>query len=72
MIKSRILRQTGNVARMEEDSKVSKILIGKFTAKRLLGRLRFRWKENIRMDPKEIGVNTSNWIDSALDREPLH
>ena len=26
---------------------------------------RRRWEDNIRMDPKEIGVNTRKWIDSA-------
>ena len=32
------------------------------------------WEENIRMDFKEIGVNMTNWVDSAEDRfigEPL-
>ena len=25
--------------------------------------------DNIRMDLKEIGINTRNWVDSALDRD---
>ena len=29
---------------------------------------RSRWKDNIKMDLKEIGINTKNWLDSALDR----
>ena len=29
---------------------------------------RSRWKDNIKMDLKEIGINTRNWLDSALDR----
>ena len=33
--------------------------------KRPLGRPRRRWEENIRMDLKEIGINTRNWVDSA-------
>ena len=28
-----------------------------------------RWEDNIRMDLKEIGINTRNWVDSAQDRE---
>ena len=36
-----------------------KILAGKPTGKRPLGRPRHRWEDNIRMDLKEIGVN---WI----------
>ena len=34
-----------------------------------LGRPRRRWEDNIRMDLKEIGINTRNWIDSAQDRD---
>ena len=34
-----------------------------------LGRPRRRWEENIRMDLKEISVNTRNWVDSTQDRE---
>ena len=36
--------------------------------KRLLGRPRHRRKNNIRIDLKEIGNNTRNWVDSAQDR----
>ena len=36
-----------------------------------LGRPRRRWKDNIGMDLKEIGVNTRNWVDSAQDRDYL-
>ena len=35
---------------------------------RSLGRPRRRWEENIRMDLKELGFNTRNWIDSDQDR----
>ena len=34
-----------------------------------LGRPRRRWEDNIRMDLKEIGINTRNWVDSAPDRD---
>ena len=27
------------------------------------------WGFNIRMDIKEIGINTRNWVDSAQDRD---
>ena len=27
-----------------------------------------RWEDNIRMDLKEISINTRNWVDSAQDR----
>ena len=48
----------------------SKILIGKPTGNRPLGRPRRRWKENIRMGLEEIGTNAGNWADSAQDRNP--
>ena len=65
MIKSIILRWAGHVARMEEGRSALKILIGKPTGKRPLERRRRWWDENIRMDLKEIGINTRNWVDSA-------
>ena len=34
--------------------------------KRPLGRPRRKWEDNVRMNLKEIGVNTKNWIDSTL------
>ena len=45
-----------------------KILTGKPTGKRPLGRPRRRWEDNIRMDLEEIGINSGNWVDSAQDR----
>ena len=32
------------------------------------GKPRSRWEDNIRIDPEEIGINASNWVDSAQDR----
>ena len=40
-----------------------------FTGKRPLGRPRRRWEDNIRIDFKEIGINTRNWADSVQDRD---
>ena len=54
---------------MEESRSAFKILTGKPTGKRPLGRPRRRWEDNIRMDLKEIGINTRNWFYSALDRD---
>ena len=41
---------------------------GKPTGKRLLGSPRSRWEDDIRMDIREIGINTRNWFGSAQDR----
>ena len=54
---------------MKEARSAFKILTGKPTGKRLLGIPRRRWKDNIRMDLKEIGANTRNGVDSAQDRD---
>ena len=43
VIKSRRLRWTGHVARKEEGRSAFKIVAGKPTGKRSLGRLRSRW-----------------------------
>ena len=53
---------------MEEDRSAFKILTGKPTGKRPLGRPRRRWVDNIRMDLEEIGISAGNWVDSAQDR----
>ena len=68
-IKSRRLRWAGHVARMEEDRSAFKILTGKTTGKRPLGRSRRRWEDNIRIDLKEIDINTKNWVDLDQDRD---
>ena len=60
MIKSRRLRWAVHVAWMEEGRSVFKILTGKPTGKRSLGRPRRRWEDNIRMNLEEIGINAGN------------
>ena len=54
---------------MEEGRSTFKILTGTPAGKRPLGRPRRRWKDNIRMDLNEIGINTRNWVDSAQDSD---
>ena len=54
---------------MEEGRRAFKILTGKPTGKRSLGRPRSRREDNIRMDLKEIGIDTRNWVDSSQDRD---
>jgi hypothetical protein len=66
-IKSRRLRWAGQVAEIEEGRSAFKILKGKPTGKRSLGRLRHRWEESFRMNLEDIGINAGNWVDSAQD-----
>ena len=60
VVKSRRMRRDGHVARMEEGRSAFKILIGKPTEERQLGRPRRPWEDNIIMDLEEIGINTRN------------
>ena len=53
---------------MEEVRSAFKILAGKPTGKRPLGRPKCRWEDNIRMDLEEKGITVRNWVDSAQDR----
>jgi hypothetical protein len=54
---------------MEEGRNTFKILTGTPTGKRTSGKPRWRWEDNIRMDLKEIGINTRSWVDLAQDRD---
>jgi hypothetical protein len=69
VIKSRRLRWSGHVARMQEGRRAFKIVTGKPTGKRPLGRLGRKWEDNIRMDLEDICVNAGNWADSAKERD---
>ena len=70
VIKSRRLRWAGYVARIEEGRGTLKIYqLGYTSGKGPLGMPRRRWEDNIRMDLKEIGINTRNWVDSAQGRD---
>ena len=64
----RMIKWAGNLARMDEGRTALKILTGKLTRKRLLGRPRSRW-DNILINLKEIGINARNWVDLAQDRD---
>jgi hypothetical protein len=45
-----------------------RIWVGKPEGKRPLGRQRYRWVDNIKMDLREIRWGGMAWIDLALDR----
>jgi hypothetical protein len=68
-VKSRRMRWTGHVARMGEERKLYKVLVGKPEGKRPLGRPRRRWEDGIRMDLREIGWGSVDWIQLARHRD---
>jgi hypothetical protein len=45
-----------------------RLLAGKPEGKRLLGRPRRRWIDNIKLELLEIGLNVVDWIGLAQDR----
>jgi hypothetical protein len=68
-VKSRRMRWARHVARMGEERKVYKVLVGKPEGKRPLGRPRRRWEDGVRMYLKEIGLGGVDWIRLAQDRD---
>jgi hypothetical protein len=63
------MRRAGHVARMGEERRVYKVLVGKPEGKRPLGRPRRRWEDGIRMDHMEIGWGGGvNLIRLSQDR----
>jgi hypothetical protein len=55
-VKSRRMRWAGHVARMGEERKLYKILVGKPEGRKPLGRPRRRWEDGVKMDLREIGL----------------
>ena len=58
-----------HVARMDDHRSAFKILTGKPTGKRPLGRPKRRWEDNIRLDLEDIGINARIWVESDQDRD---
>jgi hypothetical protein len=69
VIKSRIMRWVGHVARMGEGRGVYRVLVGKPEGRKPLERTRRRWGHNIRMDVREVGCGCADWMELAQDRD---
>jgi hypothetical protein len=57
-----------HVAPFGEKRNANRLLVGKPEGKRLLGRPRRRWVDNIGMDLGELGWGGVDWIGLAKDR----
>ena len=69
VVRSRRMRWAGHVTLMGEGRGVHRILVGKPEGKRLLGRPRCRWNDNIKMDVQEMGGVCGDWMELVQDRE---
>jgi hypothetical protein len=69
VIKPRIIRWAGHGARMGKERGVYRVWVGKLEGKRLMGRPRRRWEDNIRMDLQKVGCRDMDWIELAQARE---
>jgi hypothetical protein len=65
VIKLRKMMWAGHVARMGEGRGVYSVLVGSPEGKRPLGRPRRRWKDNNKLDLREVGIDGPNWIRLA-------
>jgi len=69
VVKSRIMRWAGHVARMGQGRGLHRVLVGKPEGKRPLGRPRRRWEDSIKMDLQEVGAGYGDWMELAQDRD---
>jgi hypothetical protein len=63
------MRWAGHVARLGEERNVYKVLVGKPEGRRPLRRPRRRWEGGIKMDLREMGWGSGEWIQLAQDRD---
>ena len=69
VVKLRIMRWAGHVARMGQGRGVYRVLVGKPEGKRSLGRPRRRWEDNINIDVQEVGGGCEDWMELAQVRD---
>ena len=48
---------------------MKRVLVEKHEGRRLLGRPRRRWEDDIKMDLQEVGCGCIDWIELAQDRD---
>ena len=68
MLNSRRLTWAGHVERVGEGD-AYRVLVGKVEGRRPFISSRHRWKDNIKMNLREVGRESMDWIDMAQDRD---
>jgi hypothetical protein len=69
VLKSRRMRRAGRVAGKGERRGTYSIWVGRPEGNIPRGRLRRRWKDNIKIDLQEVGWEVMDWLDLAQDRD---
>ena len=62
------MRWLGHVARIGQIRDAYRVLVGNPEGNRLLGRPRFRWEDNIKMDLQAVGCGGMDLIELAQGR----
>jgi hypothetical protein len=61
------MKWEGHVACIGEGRGIYRVLVGRPEGKRPLEGPRRRWKDNIKLDLRETGIDGANWIQLAQD-----
>jgi hypothetical protein len=69
VIKWRVIKWAGHVARVGEGRVVYRILVGKSEGKSPLGRPRIRWELNIKVNFQEVTRGGGDLKEHAQDRD---
>jgi hypothetical protein len=69
VIKSRKMRWAGHVERMGGRGVIYRVLVERPAGQRPLGKPKYRWEDNIKMDLHDVGCVVMNWIRLAQDRD---
>jgi len=67
--KLRRLRWAGACSVCGEGRGAYRVLLGKLEGKRPLGRPRYRWEDNSKIDLQEVGYGGMDWINLAQDKD---
>jgi hypothetical protein len=63
------MRWDGHVARMGERRDAYRVLVERPVRKKLLGRLKLRWEDDIKMDVQKVAWECIEWINLAQGRD---
>ena len=69
MMRQQRLRWLGHVGRMDEKRIPYQLMFGKLQGVSSRGGRKLRWKDRVRRDLREVGIDEGQWLEVAQDRE---